>query len=111
MIYSFDEIELTLKMYPIAKNHLLELEQSFNLSNFQTDFSRNYYYYSYIVDKVNLWIDNLLPDEKEVIMRRIFLKQTFDYISIQLGYANHSSVDRKYKKIINKIRDLGGNDG
>ena len=35
-----------------------------------------------------------------------FENKTFDLISIHVGYANHSSIVRKYKNIINKVRKL-----
>lgn len=35
-----------------------------------------------------------------------FENKTFDLISIHVGYANHSSIVRKYNSIINKVRKL-----
>ena len=51
-------------------------------------------------------IKELLPDELEIISLRNFENKTFDLISIHVGYANHSSIVRKYKTIINKVRKL-----
>ena len=59
-----------------------------------------------IINIVHSWINNLLPDEIEIIERRIIDKNTYDIIAIQLGYANHSSVIRKYKSILNKLSSL-----
>ena len=53
--------------------------------------------------QVHSWINTLLPDEAEIIQKRIIDKKAFDFIAIQLGYANHSSVIRKYKNILNKL--------
>ena len=65
-----------------------------------------YMFYSHIVSKVNYWLKELLPDELEIIALRNFENKTFDLISIHVGYANHSSIVRKYKSIINKVRKL-----
>ena len=48
----------------------------------------------------------LLPDELEIITLRNFEKMSFDLISIHVGYANHSSIIRKYRKIIDKVRKM-----
>lgn len=81
MIYSNEEIELTLNFYSIAKLHIDNLNQA-------------------------LQFKELLPDELEIIALRNFENKTFDLISIHVGYANHSSIVRKYKSIINKVRKL-----
>ena len=48
----------------------------------------------------------LLPDELEIITLRNFEKMSFDLISIHVGYANHSSIIRKYRKIIDTVRKM-----
>lgn len=106
MSYSREEIELTLRLYSIAKLHLNELERKLliNAEDDISDFEKSsYHYYSYIINLVHSWINDLLPDEAEIIQQRIIDKQTFDFIAIQLGYANHSSVVRKYKNILKKM--------
>lgn len=102
MIYSVEEIELTLKLYSIAKLHIKELENNLYLK--QNKECKKYFYYQHIVNVVDSWFEILFPDEVELLMMRIYSKKTFDFISIQLGYANHSSVIRKYKQIILKIK-------
>lgn len=104
MKYSLEEIELTLKLYPIAKIHVKELDNVRLLSS--NEYCSEYNYYSHIIEIVDLWLERLYPDEIELLMLRICLKKTFDNIAVQLGYANHSSVVRKYKQIIFKI--MGG---
>ncbi len=106
MFYSREEVELTLSLYSIAKVHLNDLErkQLINGESNTTNFEKNcYHYYSYIINIVHSWINTLLPDEAEIIQKRIIDKNTFDFIAIQLGYANHSSVIRKNKNILNKL--------
>lgn len=106
MYYSREEIEFTLGLYSIAKVHLNELERKkiLDYENNVSKFEINcYHYYSYIINIVHSWINTLLPDEVEIIQKRIVDKNTFDYIAIQLGYANHSSVVRKYKNILHKL--------
>ncbi len=106
MFYSREEVELTLNLYSIAKLHLNELERNklINSESKFSDFDMNcYHYYSFIIKIVNSWVNNLLPDEIEIIQKRIVDKNTFDKIAVQLGYANHSSVIRKYKSILDKL--------
>ena len=67
--YSIDEIELTLKLYPISKIQLSRLSNDCSKTN----------------------------------ISKITRKRSFDYISIQFGYANHSSIVRKYNDILKKI--------
>ena len=94
MVYSNEEIELTLNFYSIKFKELNDHEKN------------EYMFYSHIVSKVNYWLKALLPDELEIIALRNFENKTFDLISINVGYANHSSIVRKYKNIINKVRKL-----
>lgn len=107
MFYSKEEVELTLKLYSIAKVHLNELEnRNLNCScHDQVDIL--YFHYYFIVHTVDKWKNKLYPDELEIIDLRVFQKKAYDNISIRLGYANHSSVIKKYKHIINKICEYG----
>lgn len=107
MFYSKEEVELTLNLYSIAKLHLREID--IKLQRNQNDNAVNYSYYTYyshLVRIVDLWTEMLLPDEIQLLELRAHYKKTFNYISIQLGYANHSSVIRKYRSIIYKISSL-----
>ena len=107
MLYSKEEIELTLKLYSVAKIHLIEIEreEQFCIEKKEKGESNIFNYYSHIVFLVDSWLELLFPDEIEILKLRVFNRQTFDNISIKLGYANHSSVVRKYEKIIYKIGD------
>ena len=106
MIYSNEEIELTLNLYSIAKSHINELNQKKQIERLE-DFNKyeknDYLYYLHIVSIVNNWMKELLPDELEIITLRNFEKMSFDLISIHVGYANHSSIIRKYRKIYSII--------
>lgn len=99
MRYTIEEIELTLKLYPISKIRLCKLSN--DCSN--DSVKKEILYYSFIVEKVEFWMSKLLPYEKEIINLRIVRKRSFDYISIQFGYANHSSLVRKYNDVLKKI--------
>lgn len=106
MSYTLDEVELMLTLYPIAKIHLNEIEMIKQIRNGEKlskyeKHSKDYY--SYIICIVDYWLNYLFPDEVEIVRLRVFNKLTFDYISIQLGYSNHSSIVRKYKSILKKI--------
>ena len=96
MIYSNEEIELTLNLYSIAKSHINELNQKKQIERLE-DFNKY---------EKNNWMKELLPDELEIITLRNFEKMSFDLISIHVGYANHSSIIRKYRKIIDKVRKM-----
>lgn len=99
MVYSNEEIELTLNFYSIAKLHIDNLNQALQFKELK-DYEKNeYMFYAHIVSKVNYWLKELLPDELEIIALRNFENKTFDLISIHVGYANHSSIVRKYKSI------------
>lgn len=109
MFYSKEEIELTLKLYSIAKIHLNQLERDkIRYSDINTTYlNDDYFYYSHIVCLVDSWLNFLLQDEVDIINLRIFNKKSYDYIASQLGYANHSSIVRKFKGIIRKICNRG----
>ena len=96
MIYSNEEIELTLNLYSIAKSHIDKLNQKKQIERLE-DFNKyeknDYLYYLHIISIVNNWVKELLPDELEII-------------TIHVGYANHSSIIRKYRKIIDKVRKM-----
>ena len=92
--------------YSIAKLHIDNLNQAIQFKELNDLEKNEYVFYSHIVSKVNYWLKELLPDELEIISLRNFENKTFDLISIHVGYANHSSIVRKYKSIINKVRKL-----
>ena len=77
MIYSNEEIELTLNLYSIAKSHINELNQKKQIERLE-DFNKyeknDYLYYLHIVSIVNNWMKELLPDELEIITLRNFEK-------------------------------------
>lgn len=109
MKFSQEEVELTLNMYSIAKKHLNDMERKMifeDNSKMEIAQKSNYVHYAFIIHTVDSWLKYLLPDEVEIIIMRIKRKKTFDYISIQLGYANHSSVYRKYRDIIKKLSHI-----
>lgn len=67
MVYSNEEIELTLNFYSIAKLHIDNLNQAIQFKELN-DYEKNeYMFYSHIVSKVNYWLKELLPDELEII--------------------------------------------
>jgi hypothetical protein len=106
VFYSCEEIELTLNLYSIAKTHLNELERYriVNEKDYFLNCYQNYYlYYSHIIYLVDSWLNNLMPDEVQIVSFRVFNNESYDYIAGQLGYANHSSVTRKFKGIIYKL--------
>ena len=107
MVYSCEEIELTLKLAYYAKIHLNEIERNMQRNDKQL-YEEDYIFYSHIIHITSIWIDSLFPDEKEIIILRIFENKTYDSISIQVGYLNHSSIIRKYKKILYKIHKCYG---
>ena len=102
MVYSNEEIELTLNFYSIAKVHIDNLNQAIKFKELNDHEKNEYMFYSHIVSKVNYWLKALLPDELEIIALRNFENKTFDLISIHVGYANHivcyemTIVKRKY---------------
>lgn len=107
MSYSTNEIELTLNFYSIAILQLKTLGQDKILkNNLSTIENNSIFYYSHLIKLVDFWLSHLLPDEVEIIESRIFKKKTFDLIAIELGYANHSSVVRKYQSIIHKLSEI-----
>ena len=99
-------------LYEIARFHL----DGVNIDTILADGHLSHHelisiiYYLFIIDIVDDWLQELFPDEQEIVKLRIFEKRTFDNISVQLGYCNHSSVVRKYKTIISKIRELADKD-
>ena len=86
-------------------NRILNYNKTYQIERLE-DFNKyeknDYLYYLHIVSIVNNWVKELLPDELEIITLRNFEKMSFDLISIHVGYANHSSIIRKYRKIIDR---------
>lgn len=97
------EIESTLKLYPYSKLHCDELKNEIQRGGYSQNKKNELIASQYIVDTVEKWFKILLPDEREIIKLRILGNRTYDFIAIQLGYANHSSVIRKYHSILKKI--------
>ena len=87
-------------------NELNQKKQIERLEDFNKYEKNDYLYYLHIVSIVDNWMKELLPDELEIITLRNFEKMSFDLISIHVGYANHSSIIRKYRKIIDKVRKM-----
>ena len=102
MIYSCEEIELILKLAYYAKIHLTEIERNMQFNNKKIH-DEEYIFYTHIMRVTNIWIDSLFSDEKEIIILRIFERKIYNAISLEIGYLNHSSIIRKYKKILYKI--------
>ena len=67
MVYSNEEIELTLNFYSIAKLHIDNLNQAIQFKELNDHEKNEYMFYSHIVSKVNYWLKELLPDELEII--------------------------------------------
>ncbi len=106
MFYSFDEIELTLNLYPIAKLHAKEINLQKQLQMERDSYNEYEYYYNHIIKIVESWLEILSIDEKELLIMKIYQKQSYSCIASSLGYVSHSSVLRKYKKIIKKISNI-----
>lgn len=98
--YSANEIEHTFYLFPFAKIKVIELKCNAdkNIEN-----SIEYYHYLFIVRITEFWLSKCLPDEIEIITMRYFENKSLDYIAIQLGYKNHSSIIRKVNVIIKKL--------
>lgn len=60
MIYSNEEIELTLNFYSIAKLHIDNLNQALQFKELNDHEKNEYMFYSHIVSKVNYWLKELL---------------------------------------------------
>ena len=93
--------EKILKKYILdeLRDFFLQLGSGFLYAG--SEYKLDYYgKHLHIVSIVNNWMKELLPDELEIITLRNFEKMSFDLISIHVGYANHSSIIRKYRKII-----------
>lgn len=56
MVYSNEEIELTLNFYSIAKVHLDNLNQAIQFKELNDHEKNEYMFYSHIVSKVNYWL-------------------------------------------------------
>lgn len=106
MFYSFAEIELTLNLYPIAKLHAKEINLQKQLQMERDSYNEYEYYYNHIIKIVESWLEILSIDEKELLIMKIYQKQSYSCIASSLGYVSHSSVLRKYKKIIKKNSNI-----
>lgn len=102
MNFDKKEIVLFLELYSISKVKKKELDYTDVKDN-------NYMFYSFIIEHVEQWFTFLEYDELEIIKDKHLKNLTFDQISINNHYANHSSIVRKYKSIINKIKQYSSN--
>lgn len=97
MKFSSQEIEYILKLYPFAKTRSQQLYST------NTNFINLHHFYDSVVYLVETWLSLLDFDEKEIIIDKSFKNKSFETIAVQTYYANHSSVIRKYRKILQKI--------
>lgn len=96
--YSIEEIELTFKMYPIAK-------QKIQFNHYQAILcEEEVVYYTYITNQVSIWLDFLNYEEQKIIDNRCFQGKTFKQIAFRFHYADHSVVLRRYRSILNKVQ-------
>ena len=105
MVYTEKEIELTLKLYSIAK--VKKQDYKYQLSGIKRNddlLKDDFFYYEHIVITVERWLTYLLTYEKELIKLRFFENYTSDYVSILLGYSSHSSIVKNCRKVIKKIK-------
>lgn len=97
MKFSPKEIEHILKLYPFAKK---KVKQPYTKN---TNFINLHSFYSSAILLVEKWVSLLDNDEQRLIIDRCFKNKSFEKIAIQSFYANHSSIVRKYNKILQKI--------
>lgn len=101
------EIICIFYLYPIATKKCAEIKELFSYSliseNRLNELNIDYKFYSYIVEKVESWLNSLFEDEKEIIDLRFFKNMSFSQIAYKLNYRNHSSTLKKIKSIIQKI--------
>lgn len=101
------EIICILYLYPIASKKCAEIKEMFSYSliseSRSNELNIDYKFYSYIVKKTKVWLNNLFEDEKEIISLRFFKSMSFSQIAYKLNYKNHSSALKKIKSIIQKI--------
>lgn len=103
MDFKGKEIKFFLKMYPIAKVKCTQLNHHLYKGRNNSTLVRYLHFYELIVEKVETWLKKLTIDEQEVINLRYFKDYSLDKIAICLGYANHSTILYKDKKILKKI--------
>lgn len=58
----------------------------------------------YMIEIVDSWLNQLYSDEREIIELRYFKDYSYNHIAIECRYKSHSSVWKKEKRIISKIR-------
>ncbi|MFV0393911.1 MAG: sigma factor-like helix-turn-helix DNA-binding protein [Coprobacillaceae bacterium] len=103
------EFTLLLAYLPYAKNRLFTLDNAFLRGIRKKEDFLTYFYYYNLVKSFESLIKQLPLDEKEILIFRYFDNKTLDEISVILGYANHSSVQKKLNKIINTLWKLYSN--
>lgn len=99
---SINEVEITslLQLYPKLSTINRAIEQSPN--RFSSDLNE----YKIIVDRIDYWISSLYPDEQLIVRLRFFERYSYDHIAIECHYSNHSSISKKVKVILDKIKKI-----
>lgn len=59
---------------------------------------------AFLVERVDYWIASLYPDEQIILCLRFFKHYSYDHIAIECNYSNHSSISKKIKIILGKIK-------
>ena len=98
--YTTSEVEHTLYLFPFAKYRIKEYER---YRKERLISHTIYNHYLFIIEISDKWLSCCTYDEIEIIKLRYFENKSYDYISIRLGYKNHSSVIRKSNSIIRKM--------
>lgn len=110
MHYSKHEIMHTLYLYMIAKGKYTELKHitdNSNTNSYDKVLNQNLLlYYEEMILLVESWIKELFIDEKQIIKLRFFDLKSYEDISIELNYKNHSGPIKKINKIIKKIEKI-----
>lgn len=57
-------------------------------------------FYAFICDRVNHWFTLLNIQDKRILELRYFYRYTLEQISTEIGYQNHSSINRSINKIL-----------
>ncbi|MGN8809597.1 hypothetical protein ACTNED_10080 [Absicoccus porci] len=101
--FSRNEIKFILKMYPIAKSKVKQLNYHLYRDKNNDNLLRFVNFYNLIIETVEIWLNGLSLDENEIIKMRYFKNYSLDMIAIYLGYANHSTILYKDNKILSKL--------
>lgn len=98
MEHTENEIRNTLLLYTTAQVKMKELKHR------GQEEKSEYLYYDHIITLVERWLEGLEDEERELLQLRYFKQYNYDHIAMIMRYANHSSVSRQCKKIIQTIR-------